>query len=184
MSTVGARNHMNRLREDGFVAAEPQRGGRGRPRLRYSLTEAADGLFPKRYEDLVASLLQALEAIEGRSGIEALLEERRKGLARAYRPRVAGPLGRRVAALVRIQRENGYMPESRAEAGGFVVREWNCPIAAAADRSSAFCESERRLFSTLLGAGVRLEGCRARGAECCTFRVGPAKGRRREGAPA
>jgi predicted ArsR family transcriptional regulator len=183
MTTVGARNHMNRLREGGFVVAEPLRGARGRPRLRYALTESADELFPKRYEDLVAGLLRALERVEGSSGVEALLHERQKGLAKAYGPRVTGSLARRVSALVKIQRENGYMPDSRSQDGGFVVREWNCPIAAAAKASRAFCESERRLFGTLLGADVRLEGCRAGGAECCTFRVGPPKARRRAGTP-
>ena len=103
-----------------------------------------------------------------------VLGERRKGLVKRYRPRVKGALARRVSALTAIQSEREFMPEAKKADGGFVMREWNCPFAAAAAATSAVCESERRMFETLLGTKVRLDATRAKGADCCTFRIGAA----------
>lgn len=174
MTSVGVRLHVNQLREKGLIASRAERQARGRPHHLYSLTPEADRYFPKGYEELVGDLLGCLERVAGPAEVTKVLGERRKGLVQKYRPRVKGALARRVAALTEIQSEREFMPEAKRTDGGFVMREWNCPFAAAAAATGAVCESERRMFEALLGVKVRLGGTRAKGAECCTFRIGAA----------
>src|SRR3979411_3135813 len=48
------RQHLTNLERDGLVVSHPERSGRGRPSLLFSLTERADSVFPKRSPNLAA----------------------------------------------------------------------------------------------------------------------------------
>src|SRR3982074_1707434 len=48
------RQHLTTLERDGLVVSHPERSGRGRPALLFSLTERADSVFPKRYGQLAS----------------------------------------------------------------------------------------------------------------------------------
>src|SRR5450432_2196082 len=67
MTLSGARQHLSALVSEGLVEATelaPTDTRRGRRRLVYSATAAADGLFPKAYGELTNELLGYLEASE------------------------------------------------------------------------------------------------------------------------
>src|SRR5450759_3570266 len=55
------RQHLTNLERDGFVVSHPERSGRGRPSLLFSLTERADSVFPKRYGQLATMVLQEVQ---------------------------------------------------------------------------------------------------------------------------
>ncbi|HEY5640138.1 MAG TPA: helix-turn-helix domain-containing protein, partial [Dehalococcoidia bacterium] len=52
LTSTGIRQHLTVLERDNLVEAREERGRVGRPTLVYSITETADDLFPKAYDQL------------------------------------------------------------------------------------------------------------------------------------
>src|SRR3979490_728918 len=78
------RQHLSNLEREGFVVSHPERSGRGRPALYFSLTERADAVSPKRYGQLATMVLQEVQEM---GGPEALDEVFSRVAARHAAPR-------------------------------------------------------------------------------------------------
>src|SRR3977135_3688100 len=64
------RQHLTNLERDGLVVSDPERSGRGRPFLLFSLTERADSVFPKRYGQLATMVLQEVQEMGGPEALD------------------------------------------------------------------------------------------------------------------
>ena len=110
------RRHLDVLLRDGFVSVTQVRGGAGRPRYAFSLTEAGADAFPHHYVRLTQRLLEEIVALApaetaGRDGRElaglvfAKLADR---LASECAPRVTGrTLEERARSAVALLAEEG-----------------------------------------------------------------------------
>ena len=178
VTSMGARQHLQQLEEQGLVDHEDRRGGVGRPRRVFSLTPDAEERFPEGYADLAVSLIDGVREAFGAAGVERLVEIRHVEQRERYRPRIPadGPLSRRVAALARLRREEGYLAESSSPGDGSVLLiENHCPICVAAKACTGLCSSEQRLFEELLGEDVVVtrEEHLLDGARRCVYRMRP-----------
>ena len=73
LSENAVRHHLSQLERKGLLIREvSSTAGRGRPATRYRLTASAEGLFPKRYLELLDALLHAARA----EGLEQEFPER------------------------------------------------------------------------------------------------------------
>src|SRR3990170_8296403 len=90
LTSTGIRQHLTVLERDGLVDAREERGRVGRPTLVYSLTEQADALFPKRYDDLAGVILEEIRAADGKERLHQLFSRVAHRLAEPYKDRVAG----------------------------------------------------------------------------------------------
>jgi predicted ArsR family transcriptional regulator len=158
MTAVGVRAHLTLLERDGVVSCAPMRRRIGRPAHLYRLTEQADDLFPKNYDQLAVTLLEDLRESYGEGAVRTLLARRTERLKEAYRERLSGkPLREQLAELVRILDEAGYMARlEQREDGSFELSEDNCAIARVARRFPATCLFELNLFDDLLGPNVAI----------------------------
>lgn len=180
MTAMGVRQHLAKLEEEGAVAWEDVREGVGRPRRHWSLADApaARDHFPDAHADLSLTIIDAARAAFGEAGFDKLLEERSKRQLQAYRdamPEEDDSLDKRVAALARVRREEGYMAEwSRRRDGSFLLVENHCPICAAAERCQGLCRAELELFQAVLGPEVRVERVEhiLAGARRCAYEIG------------
>ncbi len=94
-------------------------GGAGAAARRtvYTLTAAAEALYPKRYGDLTTELLGYLGGPDGEQ-VDELFERRRRRRVDGARPRLANlSFDEQVAALAAILDEDGYLADAD-EAGG------------------------------------------------------------------
>lgn len=174
ITEMAVRRHMNTLERDGLVSATLVRRAMGRPTHRYALTERAETLFPSNYHLLVLDFLETLEAEEDGELLARLFDKRKRKLIGKYRERLEGDLGSRVEELTRIQNDNGYMADwEREEDGGYVINEYNCPIARVACRYGHACRSELEMFGELLGASVQRVECLANGGRKCKYVIRP-----------
>ncbi len=174
ITVAGARQHLTALADQGLVATyEEAPAGRGRPRLRYRLTTAADGLFPKAYGELTNELLGYLEDDD----LEALLFTRRRDerIARAENRLGKKPLAERVVELAKILDEDGYMAASEAlPDGSFVIAEQNCAIAIVASQHPGACRSEIEFIQAVLpDATVERTSHIVAGDIRCAYRITP-----------
>ncbi|MGD0257558.1 MAG: winged helix-turn-helix transcriptional regulator [Thermoplasmata archaeon] len=173
ISKAGVLGHLPPLESEGLVERSYLAGHVGRPRVVFRLTDRAAALFPQGYTEMSICALEFIERRLGRTGVVQLLQERAHELEDRHRPRLDLPrLGDRVEELARIRTEGGYMAETGApKRGSFEIREHNCPILALAGRFPEACETERRMFETLLHARVDVEHRLAAGDSVCRFSV-------------
>jgi DeoR family suf operon transcriptional repressor len=147
MTSSGARQHLQALAAIGLVIADPlprTSGGRGRPQLAYSLTEAGEDALPKRYRDLSQELLGYLDD-EDPGVLDRIFERRRDARVANAEARMASvpDLTGKVAELAAILDEDGYLTSVATLAPGrFRIDEHNCAISAVARRYGQACTSE------------------------------------------
>ncbi len=178
VTPVAVRQHLQALSELELIDYEDQRGKVGRPSRLWRIApgEAAQARFPDSHQDLTLSLLEAARAAFGEAGIERLVRERLRQQLRDYRGRLADVVGleKRVGALARLRRSEGYMAAAKRQPdGSMVLVENHCPICAAAEACQGLCRAELELFRGVLGKGVRVERVEylLDGARRCAYRI-------------
>jgi predicted ArsR family transcriptional regulator len=112
---------------------------------------------------------------DGPKKVAEVFEGRRQRLEAQYAERVRGkPLRDRVAAVAKMQDENGYMTDwEQREDGAFVLREHNCAICKVARSFPQACQKELELFTNLLDANVSRDQHMAKGDCMCSYIIHP-----------
>jgi len=176
--TVSAvRQQLDGLMAEGLVASRPQARGRGRPTHLYSLTRAAEPLFPKAYGGLTNELLGYVGDTDP-ALVDELFDRRRQRRYEGARDRLA-PLGpdfeARVAELARILDEDGYLAGFEALPDGtFRIVEHNCAVLDVAERYGQACSSEIAfLRQALPDARIERVSHMIAGAHSCAYSVVP-----------
>ncbi|NOK60347.1 MAG: transcriptional regulator [Chloroflexi bacterium AL-W] len=173
IGTVGIRQHLALLERDNLVYVSSVRRGVGRPSHLYALTNEAESLFPKGYDQLAVDAITFIEAAGGKPAVDKFLTTRREHLIKVYGPRLADkPLAQQVAELAAILNEQGYMCEwEQLEEGAFVLTQHNCPVDCVAREYRQMCASELTLYEDVLGASIVRESSIAEGATYCRYRI-------------
>ena len=180
MTPSGARQHLSALVDDGLAEATERprpAGQRGRPQLEYTVTDKADGLFPKAYGELTNELLGYVADAD--SGlVDTVFERRRDERVRNATQRLARcrSLKAKVAELTRILDDDGYLATWEEMRGGFRIVEHNCAIWAVAQRYGQACTSEIDFIRTVLpDAKVERVQHMVAGGPHCAYEVRPSR---------
>ena len=177
VTPMAVRQHLQALAADALVTFTDERRKVGRPARVWSLTPAASRRFPDSHGDLTVELIKAARTTFGDDGHERLVAERSRQQRETYLARMPSPsatLEERIAALVAIRSDEGYMAEwSRETAGTYTLSENHCPICAAATICQNFCRDELSLFRELLGERVSVDRGDhiPAGARRCSYRI-------------
>jgi len=177
--TVSAmRQQLVSLAADGLVTHREVRHGPGRPKHFYTLTAAAEGLFPKTYDELTNELLDYV-ADESPELLERVFERRRERRVAGARARLAaaGPgFGARVDELARVLDEDGYLAEvvPGDDGASFRIVEHNCAILCVAQKYGQACSSEIEFIRAVLpDAQVERVAHMMAGARQCAYEIRP-----------
>jgi predicted ArsR family transcriptional regulator len=173
---TAVRQHLERLRAEGWVEVVGLQRGRGRPGQLFSLTSEADRLFPQGYEALALDLLEAvLRLPQGQTLLRRLLVARRRLWLERYGPRLAGrPLAERLDRVTEVFNERGGLAHYAAQAdGSYLLTKYHCNISTVASRYPIFCQEERAWLQEALEAQVEVVGLRSTGGRFCQFRIVP-----------
>jgi len=147
MTVSGARQHLTALVDDGFAEATelPRPAGqRGRAQLAYTVTDRADGLFPKAYGELTNELLGYASETDA-ALVDTLFSRRRDQRIRNATERLKRrrSLKAKVAELTLILDDDGYLATfEEVTVGVYRIVEHNCAIWAVAQRYGQACTSE------------------------------------------
>jgi DeoR family suf operon transcriptional repressor len=180
MTPSGARQHLAALVDEGLAEATERprpAGQRGRPQLEYTVTDKADGLFPKAYGELTNELLGYVADADA-GLVDTLFERRRDERVRNATERLAKcrSLKAKVTELARILDDDGYLATWEEIPGGFRIIEHNCAIWAVAQRYGQACTSEIDFIRTVLpGASVERVQHMVAGAPHCAYEVRPSR---------
>lgn len=163
------RRHLDVLQRDNYVSVTQVRGGTGRPRHLFSLTEAGADLFPHHYVRLTQRLLNEIVSLSadetaGRSGDEIaglVFHKMSQRLASEYGPRIRGrSLEERVRSAVELIAEEGLDFEVELAADGPRLLGRGCPCTridelAGQSHPAHPCDHDRQMLEALLGEPVR-----------------------------
>lgn len=180
LSGMAIRQHLNALKEEGFVTHVEETRPMGRPTKRWILTPAADQFFPSGYSDLSVSLIQSMKEAFGEEGLNQLLAVRNQKMQKQYAQHLEGSANVRekLEKLAEIRTIEGYMAEVKEqEDGRLLFIEKHCPICAAAAVCTGLCKNELHLFRTVLGNEVQIERGEymLAGGRNCVYTVVPVK---------
>ena len=166
------RQHLTNLERDGFVAAQPERSGRGRPSLLFALTERADSVFPKRYGQLATMVLQEVQEMGGPDALDEIFARVAARHAQVIMRDLDGldfdeKLRRVVAWIGRA----GTLVEQTESTEGVKVTIHNCPFRNTALKFPQVCTITPQLISRLTGAAISQAESIHRRDPYCSFVV-------------
>lgn len=156
ISSQAIRRHLSELETEGLIEHSAVQTGMGRPQHYYHLSEQGRSLFPHRYGEFAVDFLDTLAETVGKEKITNVLAKQWQKKAENYRDRIGeGTIDERVAKLVQLRQEEGYMAElHQAEAPDnnpeFVFTEYNCAISEVAESYPSVCGHELEMFSAIL----------------------------------
>jgi len=178
MSTMGARKHLVKLREQTLVEDFSRAEKAGRPAQYWTLTDAGHARFPDRHSALSVQLINSIQEVFGSEGLDRLIQQREQEQRISYQAGIDAlpDLQQRVAALAKLRSDEGYMAVFEADnehSNVYWLHENHCPICDAAKHCMQFCRSELALFQSLLGDDVQVsrEHHLLSGARRCSYRI-------------
>ncbi len=177
LTTMGVRQHLQLLEDNGDVATEDRAQGRGRPTRYWFLTEVSASHFADRHEELTLQLIDSVIQIFGDDGLDKLIEERERSSFAQYDRVLAliSNLDEKIQALCELRTNEGYMASWECNDNDFWLFENHCPICAAATKCQNFCRSELEMFQKLFEAiaSVSREEHIIEGSRRCAYKFTP-----------
>jgi DeoR family transcriptional regulator, suf operon transcriptional repressor len=179
ISPQAVRRHLKDLEDEGLIAFQSIQTGMGRPQHLYQLSPHGRAQFPNHHDQFAVGLLDTLADTVGKEQMQAILRQQWQRKALDYRQRLGqGPLAERVASLVKLRQDEGYMAEfypalvtvngspeaiadpthreapekSKAQdSNQFILTEHNCAISKVAQSFPGVCDHELEMFALALG---------------------------------
>ncbi|WP_422409820.1 MULTISPECIES: helix-turn-helix transcriptional regulator [unclassified Endozoicomonas] len=175
ITSMGARQHLERMEKEGLVSSEEVSKGVGRPKKLWQLTEKSQSHFPDRHDQLTVDMLISIKNVFGEQGLDELIEDRSKETGRQYHKALDShkDLEGKIKALAKVRSREGYMADYEATDVGFIFYENHCPICSAAKACQGFCQSELKVFAELFEGMARVERLEhiLRGARRCAYSI-------------
>jgi predicted ArsR family transcriptional regulator len=153
MTSMGARQHLQALEENGLLEFFDLKVKVGRPTRHWQLTTKGHAQFSDRHGELTIQVIEAVGTLFGEEGIKKVALEREKQTLERYSSSLnpLTSLKKKLQKLASLREEDGYMAELNETEEGYVLIENHCPICKAAQSCPSLCQSELNVFQTLLG---------------------------------
>ena len=176
LTPMTIRHHLNVLQAQNLVVASKVHRSKkvGRPRLVYTLTEAADDLFPQSYGQLARHLMSEVKESMGEAEAEAIL--------RRVAERVAseGPLPiegqqfeQRLDQVVEFMHDQGFISRWEEAEDGYVITNVNCPYRHVSQEHNEVCIMDTEILTKLLGVTPQRLSSMRTGDAACSFLLVP-----------
>lgn len=154
LTPMTIRHHINVLQAQNLVVAANVRRRQkvGRPRLVYTLTEAADDLFPQSYGDLATHLVSEVKARMGVKETRAIFEGIAEKMAQeAPAPYPGQPFEERLEDVTDFLNRQGFLFSWQKTDDGYILANVNCPYRRVAAEHDEVCAMDTILLRRLLG---------------------------------
>ncbi len=172
VTATAVRQQIASLMADGYIEAQVERAGRGRPRHVYSLTPKGRALFPRHYDEFTNTLLREILVSEGPEKVQALLGRLSRRMAEQYERQLSGlPPSERAARLSELLNAKGILTEIKFEPDAIFVHEYTCPYYELALENRAICDMEEEMLAHAVQQPVELVKCTLDGHHGCQFRI-------------
>jgi predicted ArsR family transcriptional regulator len=176
LTPMTIRHHLNVLQAQNLVEASQVRRSQkvGRPRLVYTLTAEADGLFPQNYANLARHLLTEVKETVGLEETQDIIRRIADRIAQEAPPPVEGQrFEARLEQVGQFLNERGFRFRWEKTEAGFVFVNVNCPYRQVAAEHAEVCAMDTALLRRLLGVEPKRFGSLREGEGTCTCLLTP-----------
>lgn len=168
------REHLLHMERDGWVRRFFNRQERGRPTIRYVLTDQGHRLFPAREGVLLRELIAYLQENDQHRLLESFFEgywsKRLIEVRELLGPVMEAGPREKAESLKTILDEQGFMPEYVIDGGTVEFRECNCPFTEVMKSTRIPCRLEARFFEQLWNTRLERVSYIPDGASACIYR--------------
>lgn len=169
-----ARQQLKLLEQEGWITRIVEKPVKrtGRPSVHFTLTLAGDHLFPKRYDALSMTLVDAVAEQLGPEALTKLLTALTDQQVQQWESKLAGKsLAEKIRALKGIYVEGDPYISVEKDQRGYLLVEHNCPYLTLALHRPRLCSVTVSTLTRLLGVRVVREKRFQDGDQRCLFRV-------------
>jgi DeoR family suf operon transcriptional repressor len=175
VSANAVRRHLKELEAEGLVVYGREQRGTGAPTYTYRLTSDGERLFPTQYGEALTDILSLVAQSSGREAVREMFAERFRGQAERIRTELAGAtLEEKVAALVELLSQQGFMAAWSEESGGLKLAQHNCAVRTAAERFPEICAAEADFLREVLQSEIQRDSYIPEGCNACQYSIAPA----------
>lgn len=170
----GARQQLQTLEHEGWIARTPRPRSEkaGRPAVAFAITAAGDHLFPKNYDNLSLTLVDAVADQLGEKALDTLLAAVTDQQVKHWEPKLSGKsLPERIRALKDLYYEDDPYTSTKKDGHDYLLVERNCPFLNVAMKRPRLCSVTISTLTRLLGVRVIREQRFQDGHRRCVFRV-------------
>jgi predicted ArsR family transcriptional regulator len=172
ITSMGIRQHLLSLERKGLIDYLTKRQGIGRPAFLYKLTDKADELFPKGYDQFALNMLKDIERNEGREKIAEIFTWQRTRLLKDAKEALDGKssTAEKLEAFSNFLGSSGYI--SRIEEGEvYSLRVFNCPVSRVAVQYRDICQNDLAVLQEIFGKDVLRTECMSEGNAFCSYTI-------------
>ncbi len=171
ITPMGIRQHLLLLEKKGIVTYTAKKHGIGRPGYIYKLTDTANGLFPKSYDNFIIEVLRDIEKYEGNEKIDKIFTWRNERILQMRKDALSDKkdLDELVNGLKEILESEGYIVELNRHDGSYHLLQYNCPISKVAIEFKAACEHELQMYRDLFQKDITRKQSLAKGDTSCLY---------------
>lgn len=178
LAKTTVREHFTQLESDGYIERSYERSGRGRPSLRFRLTQKGNGLYPSYEPEIMREFIRYLQK-EGEHGIlddffTKFWDDRYQKLQKMLEEEQVESEEEKAEVLKKMLDEEGFMPKYSLDknAGELMVRECNCPFREIIKVTKLPCKLEEEFYRKVFEKNVKRTTYIAEGDFACTYCVG------------
>ncbi len=172
INAISVRHHLTSLQADGFVDAEEERHGVGRPRLVYFLTESGQENFPKRYFRLTNHLLEQMKKTLSDKDFKKIFKNMANDLTKEYEPKIAKlDFEGRLDLLKSVMDNEGYDIHWVRSNNEYEIQEVACPFYKIGKDHPEICLFDRTLIANMLSISEKDIIQIKHGDNHCSFKI-------------
>jgi predicted ArsR family transcriptional regulator len=178
LTPMTIRHHLNVLQAQNLVVASEVRRSKtvGRPRLVYTLTEAADELFPQSYSELARHLVSEIKDTMGTKEVEAMFGRIANRIAKDAPPPVEGQsFEDRLDQAVDFMEKQGCISHWEKTDGEYIFTNINCPYRQVSREHAEVCITDSGVLAAFLGMAPQRVSSMRTGDNSCSFLLVPPK---------
>jgi len=172
INAISVRHHLTSLQADGFVNAEEERHGVGRPRLVYFLTESGQENFPKRYFRLTNHLLEQMKKTLSDEDFKKIFKNMADDLTKEYEPKIANlDFEEKLDLLITVMANEGYDINWIRLNNEYEIQEVACPFYQIGKDHPEICLFDQTLIANMLSISEQDIIRTRHGDNHCSFKI-------------
>jgi len=172
VSANAVRRHLKELEAEGLIDYGREQRGTGAPTFTYRLSPGGEALFPTHYGQALTEILAYVAQQSGREAVQAMFAQRFRVHAERLRAELAdATLEERVAVVVKLLSEQGFMAAWKVEEDTVTLAEHHCAVRAVAEQFPEICAAEVDFLREVLQSDLQRDSYIPDGCNACQYSI-------------
>ncbi|MGD8726015.1 MAG: helix-turn-helix domain-containing protein [Gemmatimonadales bacterium] len=182
VSANAVRRHLKELEAESLIVYSREQRGTGAPTYTNRLSPRGEALFPTQYGETLTDVLALVAQSGGREAVKELFTQRFQAHAERLRAELAeATLEEKVAAVVALLSQQGFMAAWSVGPDQVTLAEHNCAVRTVAEQFPEICAAEAEFLRDVLQRDLRRDSYIPDGCNACQYSITLSEGAKRAG---